>query len=75
MAFKVNDKVHLLNSIDDIMYGNRGTVEAVILDIPTGIETYEVYFKSINETIIVSAKDIDLYNNPHLSSAFTMEVK
>lgn len=71
--FKVGDKVHLLNSVGDIVYGNRGTVMAEFKNIVTGDITYEVFFNQINDTLQVSINDIDTYNNPHIGSAFNIE--
>jgi hypothetical protein len=73
MNFEIGNKVQLLNSVGDILYGNRGIVQAEFYDIPTGKYTYEVYFQSIADSLIVNPEDIGLYNNPHLTSIFTIE--
>lgn len=71
--FKVGDKVHLLNSVGNIVYGNRGTIQTEFYDILTGKYTYAVLFASQEEPIYVNPEDIDFYNNPHIASTFNIE--
>jgi len=77
--FKIGEKIHLLSNVrtddgTDIMYGNRGTVIAEYTSVYDGSVTYEIEIPAFNNAIVVvSPKDIDIYNQPHLSSAFTIE--
>jgi hypothetical protein len=72
MKFNVNDKVHLIEDVEDTAAGNRGVIMNIDKDLATGVETFEIYIKTLDRTLFLSLGQFGLYRAmTHISNSFS----
>jgi hypothetical protein len=68
--FNEGDKIILLEEVEGIPRGNRGTIAFKYKDLRTGTEHFELDIPAYGAIVIASASQFELFNSERLSNSF-----